>query len=171
MFVVHLQKSTKMPPNATSNIVECTGVLNECDAETIDGGLDKNIVELKHAEKRKASLVWRNILLFGYVHLAAVYGAYLMLFEARIYTGIFGNYSKLPFSQMKISACCDCEILTVVLFSICSISFILDFGNWYHGWSTSSLGPSSIQSKTSIKNPLDFLQHDCISRLCHPLGT
>lgn len=82
-----------MPPNATSNIsVECTGVLNECDAETIDGGLDKNIVELKHANDRKLKLVWRNIILFGYVHLAAVYGAWLMLSSARIYTSIFGNY-------------------------------------------------------------------------------
>lgn len=80
-----------MPPNATS-VVECTGVLNECDAETIDGGLDKNIVELKHAANVRFDLVWRNIILFGYVHLAALYGAYLMLFEARIYTGIFGNY-------------------------------------------------------------------------------
>lgn len=81
-----------MPPNATSNAVECTGVLNECDAETIDGGLDKDVVELKHANYRKIKLVWRNIILFGYVHLAAVYGAYLMLSSARIYTGLFGNY-------------------------------------------------------------------------------
>lgn len=81
-----------MPPNATSNaIVECTGVLNECDAETIDGGLDKNVVELKHANDRKLKLVWRNIILFGYVHLAALYGAWLMLSSARIYTAIFGN--------------------------------------------------------------------------------
>jgi len=79
-----------MPPNATSNIsVECTGVLNECDAETIDGGLDKNIVELKHANDRQLKLVWRNIILFGYVHLAAVYGVWLMLSSARIYTSIF----------------------------------------------------------------------------------
>lgn len=82
-----------MPPNATSG-VECTGVLNECDAETIDGGLDKNVVELKHANSRQLKLVWRNILLFAYVHLAAVYGAYLMLTSARIYTGIFGKFWK-----------------------------------------------------------------------------
>lgn len=82
-----------MPPNATSNVmVECTGVLNECDAETIDGGLDKNIVELKHANDRKLKLVWRNIILFAYVHLAAIYGAWLILTSARVYTSIFGIY-------------------------------------------------------------------------------
>lgn len=85
-----------MPPNATS-VVECTGVLNECDAETVDGGLDKNVVELKHANERKITLVWRNILIFGYVHLAAVYGAYLMLTSARIYTGIFGKLKLFVF--------------------------------------------------------------------------
>lgn len=85
-----MQKLYEMPPNATS-IVECTGVLNEADAETVDGGLNKNVVELKHANDRKIQLVWRNIILFAYVHLAAVYGLYLMLASARIYTGIFGK--------------------------------------------------------------------------------
>lgn len=80
-----------MPPHVASAVEE-TGVLNECDAETIDGGLNKNIVELKHANARKIQLVWRNIILFIYVHLAAVYGAYLMLtFQARLYTVIFGK--------------------------------------------------------------------------------
>lgn len=79
-----------MPPNATS-IVECTGVLNEGDAETIDGGLDKNILELKHANARKIKLVWRNIILFGYVHLAALYGAYLILTSAKVFTSLFGK--------------------------------------------------------------------------------
>lgn len=94
-----------MPPNATS-VVECTGVLNECDAETIDGGLDKNVDELKHAHDRKFKLVWRNILLFSYVHLAAVYGAYLMLTSARVYTGLFGNDLKI---WRKHNRCIDFE--------------------------------------------------------------
>lgn len=79
-----------MPPNAT-NEVQCTGVLNENDAETIDGGLDKNIEELKHARDREIILVWRNIIAFAYVHAAAVYGAYLMLTSARLYTSAFGE--------------------------------------------------------------------------------
>lgn len=79
----------KMPPNATTTN-ECTGVLNEADAETIDGGLVKDITVLKKAEKRKLVLVWRNIILFAYLHLAAVYGLYLMVFSAKWSTGIFG---------------------------------------------------------------------------------
>lgn len=81
---------SKMPPHVASAVEE-TGVLNECDAETVDGGLNKNIVELKHANARKIQLVWRNIILFIYVHFAAVYGAYLMFTSARLYTVIFGN--------------------------------------------------------------------------------
>lgn len=95
-----IQNFIIMPPNATS-VVECTGVLNECDAETIDGGLDKNIVELKHANNRKLKLVWRNIILFGYVHLAAVYGVYLILVSARFYTSLFGNYHHLKIKKQK----------------------------------------------------------------------
>lgn len=76
-----------MPPNATNEI---TGVLNEDDAETFDGGLSKDITPLKKAEKRSLKLVWRNILLFGYLHLAALYGAWLCLSSAKLLTVFFG---------------------------------------------------------------------------------
>lgn len=79
--------STKMPPNATN---EVTGVLNEDDAETFDGGLSKDITPLKKAEKRMLKLVWRNIILFGYLHLAALYGAWLCLTSAKWLTVFFG---------------------------------------------------------------------------------
>lgn len=94
-----------MPPNATAtsqqsitdalenasgsdekskNLSESsTGVLFECDAETIDGDLVKDISKLKKAEKRKLKLVWRNIVAFGYLHLAALYGAWLLLTSAK----------------------------------------------------------------------------------------
>lgn len=78
-----------MAPNAT---VEATGVLNEVDAETIDGGLSKDITTLKRAEKRKIKLVWRNVIAFGYLHLAAVYGLWLLLTSARLYTVAFGKF-------------------------------------------------------------------------------
>lgn len=68
-----------------------TGVLFEHDAETVDGGLAKDIEKLKKAEKRKLKLVWRNIIAFGYLHLAAVYGAYLMFTSAKWQTIAFGK--------------------------------------------------------------------------------
>lgn len=79
-----------MAPNA-STTAECTGVLNEQDAETIDGGLTKNIAPLIRAENRKFALVWRNIIAFAYVHIAALYGAWLMLTAAKYYTVLFGK--------------------------------------------------------------------------------
>ncbi|XP_037809615.1 acyl-CoA Delta(11) desaturase-like [Lucilia sericata] len=66
-----------------------TGVLFEQDAETIDGGLVKDIEKLKKAEKRKLKLVWRNIIAFGYLHLAALYGAYLICTSAKWQTIAF----------------------------------------------------------------------------------
>lgn len=80
---------TIMPPN--QSIVKCTGVLNEADAETIDGGLDKNITDRKHANDRNFKLVWESIIVISLFHLGAIYGVYLMLTSARIYTGIFGK--------------------------------------------------------------------------------
>lgn len=79
-----------MPPNQSSN--KCTGVLNEADAETTDGGLDKNVVQFKHAHDRNFKLVWESIIVIGLFHLGAVYGVFLMITSARIYTGIFSTY-------------------------------------------------------------------------------
>lgn len=76
-----------MPPNATRS--ECTGVLNEHDAETIDGGLTKDIAPLMEVKERQFTLVWRNIILFAYVHIAAVYGLWLMITAAKLYTTAF----------------------------------------------------------------------------------
>ena len=78
-----------MPPNSES--AQCTGVLDETDAETHDGGLKTDITQLKHANKRKLKVVWRNIILFSYVHIAALYGGYLFLTSAKWYTNIFGK--------------------------------------------------------------------------------
>lgn len=72
--------------------VEATGVLYECDAETTDGGLVKDLEKLKHADRRKIKLVWRNIIAFTYLHLAAVYGAWLLLTSAKWATVAFAFF-------------------------------------------------------------------------------
>lgn len=69
--------------------VSVSGVLNEHDAETVDGGLVKR--QEGHASRRNIRLVWRNIILFAYLHLAALYGLWLMLSSAQWKTGIFGK--------------------------------------------------------------------------------
>lgn len=74
-----------MPPNVN----ECTGVLNEVDAETEDGALIADITVLKKAEKRKINLVWRNIIMFSLVHVIAVYGGWLMITSAKWRTILF----------------------------------------------------------------------------------
>lgn len=72
--------------------VTVSGVLNENDVETVDGGLVKR--QEGYAGRRKIRLVWRNIILFIYLHAAAVYGLWLMLTSAQWITGIFGNLNK-----------------------------------------------------------------------------
>lgn len=69
-----------------------TGVLFECDADTADGALAVDVQKLKKAEKRRLQLVWRNILLFGYLHLAALYGGWLFLTSAKWPTVFFSIF-------------------------------------------------------------------------------
>jgi stearoyl-CoA desaturase (Delta-9 desaturase) len=71
------------------NDISVSGVLNEQDAETYDGGLATQ--SKKYASRRSVKLVWRNIILFVYLHFAAVYGLWLMLTSAKWSTGIFGK--------------------------------------------------------------------------------
>jgi len=70
-----------------------TGVLFEGDAETNDFALTEDITQFKKADKRQLKWVWRNIILFVYVHLAAVYGGYLFLFQAKWATIAFCMYT------------------------------------------------------------------------------
>lgn len=70
--------------------VSVSGVLNENDVETVDGGLKTQAQG--YARRRKLTLVWRNIILFAYLHLAAVYGLWLMLTSASWTTGFFAMF-------------------------------------------------------------------------------
>lgn len=88
--IKYLNIIAKMAPNTLSSRA-FTGVLNENDAETIDGGLLTDVTTLKKAETRKLTLNYRNITLFAIVHLSALYGLWLMISSARLYTSIFGK--------------------------------------------------------------------------------
>lgn len=72
-------------------INEFTGVLNEDDAETNDGGLKNHNVELKHAKDWNMKLIWGRIIGVICFHLGAVYGIYLAITSAKIHTLIFGD--------------------------------------------------------------------------------
>jgi stearoyl-CoA desaturase (delta-9 desaturase) len=69
--------------------ISVSGVLDENDAETVDGALKAQ--SQGYARRRNMKLVWRNIILFAYLHVAAVYGLWLMLTSAKFVTGVFGK--------------------------------------------------------------------------------
>ncbi|KDR08705.1 Acyl-CoA Delta(11) desaturase [Zootermopsis nevadensis] len=76
-----------MAPNITSSP---TGVLFEDDiVETVAVPSIESKNDAKPPEKYRRQIVWRNVILFAYLHLAAVYGAYLMLTSAKIITSIW----------------------------------------------------------------------------------
>lgn len=77
---------------------EVTGVLFENDAETPDLGIKEASQKPEVAEKREVKLVWRNIILFAYLHAAALYGGYLSLTSAKWQTDAFGKNNFINFS-------------------------------------------------------------------------
>jgi stearoyl-CoA desaturase (delta-9 desaturase) len=81
-----------MAPNITSSP---TGVLFEDDiVKTVAVPYVEPKNDAKPTEKYRRQIVWRNVILFVYLHLAAVYGAYLMLTSAKIITTIWGMYKS-----------------------------------------------------------------------------
>lgn len=75
-----------MAPNASI----ATGVLLESDVEILATDVP---AEISKPENRKPQLVWRNIILFAYLHLLALFGFYLMFTSAKLFTSIQGNLS------------------------------------------------------------------------------
>lgn len=73
----------------TPNISVPTGVLHENDDEVAAMNIPAEVVK---PDDRKLQLVWRNIILFAYLHLAALYGIWLMFTSAKIATSIFGKF-------------------------------------------------------------------------------
>lgn len=74
---------------ARASDLDFSGVLNELDDELTDSG----VVTRKegNAGSRTVELVWLNITLFAYLHLAAIYGLWLMLTSAQWATCLFGK--------------------------------------------------------------------------------
>lgn len=70
------------------NISIPTGVLHETDEEISALEIPQEVVK---PEERKVELVWRNIILFAYLHAAALYGLWLMFTSARIWTSLLGK--------------------------------------------------------------------------------
>lgn len=88
-----------MAPNMTKRPVGAPSALfNEDDSEpsVVDEG--NQIAEGETVENNKykpyryqRQIVWRNVALFAYLHVAALYGAYLMFASAKITTSIWGE--------------------------------------------------------------------------------
>lgn len=75
-----------MAPNTVS---VPTGVLLETDDEVNVKAIPKTLQE---PDDRKLQLVWRNVVLFAYLHIAALYGCYLAFSSAHIYTSLFCKF-------------------------------------------------------------------------------
>lgn len=70
------------------NVSMPTGVLHECDDDVSTRVIAE---EIEKPSERKLQLVWRNIILFTYLHIVAVYGLYLCFTSAKWATVFFGE--------------------------------------------------------------------------------
>ncbi|XP_075222545.1 acyl-CoA Delta-9 desaturase-like [Lycorma delicatula] len=93
-----------MAPNITS---APTGVLFEDDTldnippvETFSG---HNAEKKSESKPYKLQIVWRNVFLFIYLHIAAVYGAYLMFTSAKLFTAVWA-FLLYQYSGLGITA-------------------------------------------------------------------
>ncbi|KAH8389181.1 hypothetical protein KR200_003935, partial [Drosophila serrata] len=66
-----------------------TGVLFESDMGTDDGALTTYSGKFKQAQTWKQSLVWRNIIIFTVLHIASLYGGYLLVTQTKPATILF----------------------------------------------------------------------------------
>lgn len=83
--------------SSTPLVVEANREPNENFVETIDGDINKNVTKFQNANNRSYELVWRNIFAISGFHLGAIYGLYLAITSAKIYTSIFGECC-MPYS-------------------------------------------------------------------------
>lgn len=83
-------------------------------------------------QKPGQSLVWRNIVIISYAHIAAAYGIYHMCTDSKTGSVIFG---KLTVLTPKHSENLFCYFLS------CSFCVGLFWRFWYHSWCSSFMGP------------------------------
>lgn len=81
-----------MAPNITN---APTGVLFEDDdlVKPQSGKLDVHVPQACDPN-HKIRIVWRNVIIFVYLHAAALYGAWLLLTSAKLATIAFGESSR-----------------------------------------------------------------------------
>lgn len=81
-----------MAPNITN---APTGVLFEDDDDIATQGLKSKVADTHVPQacdpNHKIRVVWRNVAIFLYLHVAALYGGYLLLTSAKLLTIAFGR--------------------------------------------------------------------------------
>lgn len=84
-----------MPPHSEAKSL---GILKEYGVE-----YNKMETKIPTAKRPKFSIVWRNVIIFAHLHLAAIYGLYLFLFKSLWLTDLFAC-SLIFFSGLGITA-------------------------------------------------------------------
>lgn len=109
----------------------------ECDA-VFNGVLNRKVAERIWATYFYHQIIWVHVIVIGSFHLAAIYGAYLMLTSAQIYTLVFSKKKHSILSLISTSC------MQFHFCFICSIHTLYNIGAWNYGRRSSSLVTSGI---------------------------
>lgn len=85
-----------MPPHAENPPKALSEMVNE-DFYEQEICASKDESNNKTHDDFKLKIVWRNVLMFSFFHLAALYGVYLSITSAKWATVIFGKFYQLYF--------------------------------------------------------------------------
>jgi len=97
------------------------------------GGITRDETILFAQRNRKQphqKIVWRNVILFGYLHLAALYGMLLIFTSAKIATTVFGKFNNLHHICIILLFS---NVFCLFQFSNFNVSSIFD---WHYCWSS-----------------------------------
>lgn len=96
---------TTAQTSTTDKMFDAEVVRDDCDLvveeETTSQTTGSSVSETKEPAP-PMKIVWRNVILFAYLHLASVYGAYLMFTSSMWQTNAFGEFGETEFSDCPL---------------------------------------------------------------------
>lgn len=95
-----------MAPNLFGNSATLFLEASQQDVSQKKTATEKTVMQKLPVQKAQNSkpkyewkIVWRNVIAFLYLHLGALYGLYLVLVAAKIYTLLWGTFNLYIFNR------------------------------------------------------------------------
>lgn len=114
-------------------------------------------------------IVWKNVIIFLYLHGAAIYGIYLLAIrEAKFMTFVLGMILKNEKNKiLKLRRVCKKKFNRVVSSHHRRLHVWHNWRVWHNRRCASTMGTQIVQGHMAVETHFGRRQFDCISKL-HP---